>query len=39
VEQLKQNMDAVGVRLTQEELEACDGVWTTLHPPRLFYGR
>jgi 1-deoxyxylulose-5-phosphate synthase len=39
VEQLEQNLGAVGVRLSQEELEACDAVWHTLHPPRLFYGR
>jgi len=39
VEQLEQNLGAVGVRLSQEELEACDEVWHTLHPPRLFYGR
>jgi aryl-alcohol dehydrogenase-like predicted oxidoreductase len=39
VEQLDQNMAAVGVRLSQEELDACDQVWSTLHPPRLFYGR
>jgi 1-deoxyxylulose-5-phosphate synthase len=39
VEQLQQNMEAVGVHLSQEELEACDAVWATLHPPRLFYGR
>lgn len=39
VEQLEQNLGAVGLRLTQEELDACDEVWHTLHPPRLFYGR
>ncbi len=39
VEQLEQNLGAVGVRLSQEELQACDEVWNTLHPPRLFYGR
>jgi len=37
--QLEQNLGAVGVRLSQEELAACDQVWQTLHPPRLFYGR
>jgi aryl-alcohol dehydrogenase-like predicted oxidoreductase len=37
--QLEENMGAVGMRLSQEELEACDEVWHTLHPPRLFYGR
>ena len=39
VEQLDQNLGAVGVRLSPEELEACDQVWHTLRPPRLFYGR
>ncbi|GHU07740.1 voltage-gated potassium channel [Betaproteobacteria bacterium] len=39
VEQLLENMKAVGVRLSQEALEACDAVWDDLHPPRLFYGR
>jgi aryl-alcohol dehydrogenase-like predicted oxidoreductase len=38
-EQLEQNLGAVGLRLTQEELTACDDVWHMLHPPRLFYGR
>lgn len=39
VPQLEQNMAAVGVRLSQEELDACDAVWHAIHPPRLFYGR
>jgi aryl-alcohol dehydrogenase-like predicted oxidoreductase len=39
VELLEQNLRAVGVRLAQEALEACDEVWHSLHPPRLFYGR
>jgi aryl-alcohol dehydrogenase-like predicted oxidoreductase len=39
LEQLEQNLGAVGMRLSQEELDACDEVWHTLHPPRLFYGR
>ncbi|HTX52896.1 MAG TPA: aldo/keto reductase [Candidatus Baltobacteraceae bacterium] len=39
VEQLRQNLGAVGIRLTPEELTACDAVWQMLHPPRLFYGR
>ena len=25
--------------LSQEALDACDEVWHSLHPPRLFYGR
>jgi hypothetical protein len=32
-------MEAVGVQLTPEEIEACDAVWSELHPPRIFYGR
>jgi aryl-alcohol dehydrogenase-like predicted oxidoreductase len=39
VEQLEQNLGAVGLRLTKEALDACDEVWNMLHPPRLFYGR
>ncbi len=39
VEQLEENMGAVGMRLSQEALDACDEVWHMLHPPRLFYGR
>ncbi len=39
MEQLDQNLAAVSIRLSQEEIEACDEVWHTLHPPRLFYGR
>ncbi len=39
LEQLEENMGAVGVRLSQEEMNACDEVWNMLHPPRLFYGR
>ncbi len=39
VEQLGQNMEAVGVQLSKEELDACDEVWNDLHPPRIFYGR
>jgi len=39
VEQLEQNIGATDVRLTQEELDECDRVWDTLHPPRIYYGR
>jgi aryl-alcohol dehydrogenase-like predicted oxidoreductase len=39
VGQLLDNLQAVGVKLPQEALEACDRVWDELHPPRLFYGR
>ncbi|MBW1960339.1 MAG: aldo/keto reductase [Deltaproteobacteria bacterium] len=39
IEQLKQNIAATEIRLTKEELDACDEVWHQLRPPRLFYGR
>ena len=39
MEQFDQNLGAVGIRLSQEELDACDQVWNYLRPPRLFYGR
>jgi aryl-alcohol dehydrogenase-like predicted oxidoreductase len=39
VAQLEENLQAVGVTLSPEALAACDEVWNTLHPPRLFYGR
>jgi hypothetical protein len=29
----------VDIRLSREELDACDKVWKMLRPPRLFYGR
>jgi aryl-alcohol dehydrogenase-like predicted oxidoreductase len=38
-EQLEDNLGAVGLTLSQEELDACDAVWQAIHPPRLFYGR
>jgi aryl-alcohol dehydrogenase-like predicted oxidoreductase len=39
IEQLEQNIAATDVRLTPEELEACDRLWDRLHPPRIYYGR
>jgi len=36
---LEQNLGAAEVKLTKEELAACDGVWQQLRPIRLFYGR
>jgi len=39
IAQLEENMAAVDVKLSQEELAACDEVWHQLRPPRLFYGR
>ena len=37
--QLEENLKAVDLKLSQEELDACDAVWHAIHPPRLFYGR
>jgi len=37
--QLDENLGAAEVRLTQEEILACDEVWQDLRPPRFFYGR
>ncbi len=39
MEQLEQNLSAVELKVSQDELDACDAVWHQLHPPRLFYGR
>jgi aryl-alcohol dehydrogenase-like predicted oxidoreductase len=37
--QLEENLGAVEIKLSREEMEACDEVWHMLRPPRLFYGR
>ena len=38
--QLEENLEAVELSLSQEELDACDEVWQQLSPrPKLFYGR
>lgn len=37
--QLEHNMKATELKLTEEELVACDNVWQQLRPPRFFYGR
>jgi aryl-alcohol dehydrogenase-like predicted oxidoreductase len=37
--QLEENLGAVDIKLSREEMEACDEVWHMLRPPRLFYGR
>jgi 1-deoxyxylulose-5-phosphate synthase len=39
LKQLEENLGATEVKLTAEELTACDGVWNQLRPPRFFYGR
>lgn len=36
---LEENMGATELKLTEEELKACDDVWRELRPPRFFYGR
>jgi aryl-alcohol dehydrogenase-like predicted oxidoreductase len=37
--QLEENLGAVDIKLSKEEMDACDEVWKMLRPPRLFYGR
>jgi aryl-alcohol dehydrogenase-like predicted oxidoreductase len=37
--QVEENLGAVGIQLTKDELEAADAVWHRIRPPRLFYGR
>jgi len=40
VKQLEENLGASELKLSQEELAACDEVWQKLSPrPKLFYGR
>ena len=39
LEQLKDNIGATEVKLSQEELEACDELWQKLVPSRFLYGR
>ena len=39
VKQLEQNLEATEIRLSKEELLACDNVWQQIRPPRFFYGR
>ena len=36
---LEENIGAIDVKLTAEEIKACDDVWLELRPPRFFYGR
>ncbi|MEJ2366414.1 MAG: aldo/keto reductase [Deltaproteobacteria bacterium] len=38
-EQLRQNLGAIDMRLTAEELASCDEIWQMLSPPRFSYGR
>ena len=40
LKQLEENLGATEVKLSKEELAACDEVWQKLSPrPKLFYGR
>ena len=39
LEQLEENIGAIEIGLSKEELAACDGVWQWLRPPRFFDGR
>jgi 1-deoxyxylulose-5-phosphate synthase len=39
IKQLDENLGAAEVKLTGEEITACDEVWQDLRPPRFFYGR
>ncbi len=39
LKQLEENLGATEVKLSQEELAACDGVWQQLRPLRFFYGK
>ena len=37
--QLEENLGATELKLTGEEINACNEVWLELRPPRYFYGR
>ena len=37
--QLEENLGALDIKLSLEEIKACDDVWLELRPPRFFYGR
>ena len=39
LKQLEKNLGATEIRLSEEELAACDDVWQQLRPLRFFYGR
>ncbi len=38
IKQFEENVGAVEVTLTEEELKVCDEVWHQLRPPRFYYG-
>jgi aryl-alcohol dehydrogenase-like predicted oxidoreductase len=37
LEQLKENLAATEIKLSQEELEACNDIWRMFRPTRFFY--
>jgi aryl-alcohol dehydrogenase (NADP+) len=37
--QLGENLGATEIKLSQEELDACDEAWHKIRPPRYLYGR
>jgi L-glyceraldehyde 3-phosphate reductase len=37
--QLDENIAAVELKLTSDEVNACEEVWQELRPPRIFYGQ
>jgi aryl-alcohol dehydrogenase-like predicted oxidoreductase len=39
IEQLKENIVAVDIKLSPEEIQACDDVWNMFRPPRVNYAR
>jgi aryl-alcohol dehydrogenase-like predicted oxidoreductase len=39
IKQIEENLGAAEVKLTEEEIKACDEVWLEIRPPRFFYGR
>ncbi len=39
LDQLKQNLGAIDVKLTSEDLEMCEKVWEDISPPRFLYGK
>jgi 1-deoxyxylulose-5-phosphate synthase len=37
--QLEENIQALELKLTDEDIRGCDQVWRELRPPRIFYGQ
>ena len=38
IKQLEENLGAVELKVTPEEIAVCDEIWNQLHPPRFAYG-